>query len=150
VADPGNAGTLIRAAFASGAGAVVLAGGVDPSNPKVVRASAGAIFAGPVAVGADPVTAGEELRAGGYRLVGAVAHDGRPYDDVDLSGPIAVVLGNEAHGIAADLDAILDERVTIPLAGPVESLNVAMAGTVLCFEVLRQRRGNASRSLGGA
>ena len=67
-----------------------------------------------------------------------------PYDTVDLTGPVAVVLGNEAHGLPAHVLAAVDERVTIPMAGRSESLNVAMAGSVLCFESLRQRR--AARS----
>ncbi len=140
VADPGNAGTLIRAATAAGAGAVVVAGGVDPTNPKVVRSSAGAVF-GIAVVGADsPADAVERLGAAGYRLVGTVVDGGAPYDQADLTGPVAVVLGNEAHGLPDDLAAGLDVLLTIPMAGPTESLNVAMAGTVICFEVLRQRR----------
>lgn len=140
VADPGNAGTLIRAATAAGAGAVVVAGGVDPTHPKVVRSSAGAIF------GIDVVTAGssagaiDRLRDAGYELVGTIVDGGRPYDEADLTGPVALVLGNEAHGLPTDLIESLDQLLTIPMPGPTESLNVAMAGTVICFEVLRQRR----------
>ena len=140
LADPGNAGTLIRAAAASGAGAVVVAGGVDPTHPKVVRASAGALF------GIDVVAAGPildtvaRLRDAGYQVVGTVVADGLPYDEVDLTGPTAVVLGNEAHGLPPEVADRLDLLLTIPMPGPTESLNVAMAGTVICFEVLRQRR----------
>lgn len=141
VADPGNAGTLIRAAAASGAGAVVFAGGVDPTNPKVVRASAGALFGLPMAVASDPVDALRRLGEGGYRVVGTVVRDGAPYDTEDLTGPVAVVVGNEAHGLPPAVVDALDVAVTIPMAGATESLNVAMAGTVVCFEVLRQRRG---------
>ena len=64
----------------------------------------------------------------------------RAYDAVDLTGPVALVLGSEAHGLPAALDALVDDRLTIPMAGRSESLNVAMAGSVLCFESLRQRR----------
>lgn len=138
VADPGNAGTLIRAATAAGAGAVVFAGGVDPSSPKVVRASAGAVFAIPVLDAEDPSGAIDRLRADGFQIIGTVVREGRPYDQVDLSGPVALVLGNEAHGLPPDLETDLD--LTIPMAGGTESLNVAMAGTVVCFEILRQRR----------
>lgn len=140
LADPGNVGTLIRAAVASGAGAVIVAGGVDASHPKVVRSSAGTIFAIPVVGVAAPGEAVERLQAGGYQLVGTVADGGTPYDEADLTGAAAVVLGNEAHGLALEVAERLDLLVTIPMAGPAESLNVAMAGTVICFEVLRQRR----------
>jgi TrmH family RNA methyltransferase len=140
LADPGNVGTLLRAAVAAGAAAVVVAGGVDPTNPKVVRASAGAVFSVPVVSFADPATAVAGLRDAGYALVGTVVRDGEPYDRVRYDEATALVLGNEAHGLDADTAASLDRLVTIPMAGPTESLNVAMAGTVLCFEVLRQRR----------
>lgn len=140
VGDPGNAGTIVRAAVAAGAGAVVVAGGVDPSNPKVVRSSAGALFAVPVSVSDDPADALDSLGAAGYRIVGTVVRDGTPYDRADLGVPLAVVLGNEAHGLAPSLVERLDEAITIPMAGPTESLNVAMAGTIVCFEVLRRRR----------
>lgn len=142
VADPGNAGTLIRAATAAGAGAVVFAGGVDPTSPKVVRASAGAIFGVAVVGAATPGAAVDILRADGYQIIGTVVRDGRRYDQVDLSGPVALVLGNEAHGLPTELETDLD--LTIPMAGGTESLNVAMAGTVVCFEILRQRCGAES------
>ena len=140
VADPGNAGTLVRAAAAAGAGAVVVAGGVDPSSPKVVRASAGAVFGIDVVTASSATDALATLSASGYALAGTVVRDGAAYDTVDLTGPVAVVVGNEAHGLDPSLVDALDLAVTIPMAGPTESLNVAMAGTVICFEVLRQRR----------
>lgn len=145
VADPGNAGTLLRAAEAAGAAAVLFCGGsVDPCNPKCVRASAGALFHLPVAVGGEAEAVLERLGGAGVRTVATVVHGGTPYDDADLAGPVAIVLGNEAHGLPAGLVELVDTRVTIPMAGRSESLNVAMAGSVLCFESLRQRR-NASR-----
>ncbi|CAN5426861.1 RNA methyltransferase [soil metagenome] len=140
VSDPGNAGTLIRAAAAAGAGAVVVGGGVDPSSPKVVRSSAGSIFAVDVVDTLSAFDAVDRLRTLGYRTVGMVVRDGEPYDEVDLTGPLAVVVGNEARGLPVELVERMDRSVTIPMAGTTESLNVAMAGTVVCFEVLRQRR----------
>jgi TrmH family RNA methyltransferase len=137
---PGNTGTLIRAATAAGAGAVVVAGGVDPTNPKVVRSSAGALFGIDVVTAPSPAEAIERLAGAGYRIATTVVDGGEPYDRVDLLGPLALVLGSEAHGAAPDVVAAADVLVTIPMAGPTESLNVAMAGTVLCFEVLRQLR----------
>lgn len=140
VADPGNAGTLIRTATAAGAGAVAVAGGVDPTHPKVVRASAGAVFGVDVVTVGAPAEAVDRLRTEGFQLVGTAVDDGVPYDEADLTVPVAVVLGNEAHGLPEDLTAMLDLVLTIPMVGPTESLNVAMAGTVVCFEILRQRR----------
>ena len=118
----------------------MVAGGVDPTNPKVVRSSAGALFAIDVVVSPSPAAAIERLRADGYRITTTVVDGGEPYDEVSLLGPLALVLGSEAHGVDEDTAAAADLLVTIPMAGPTESLNVAMAGTVLCFEVLRQIR----------
>jgi RNA methyltransferase, TrmH family len=141
VADPGNAGTLLRTAEAAGAAAVVVAAGsVDPFGPKCVRASAGAVFRVPVVEVGDPGEALDRLAARGVRRLATVVAGGRPYDEVDLTGPVAVVLGNEAHGLDPAVAAGVDEAVTIPMAGRAESLNVGMAGAVLCFEVVRQRR----------
>jgi TrmH family RNA methyltransferase len=137
---PGNVGTLIRAAAGAGAVAVICAGGVDPTSPKVVRASAGSWFGIDVVPHDDPLAVVERLRGDGWRVAAAVAHGGEPYDDADLAAPIALVLGSEAHGPGPDVEAASDLRVTIPLVGPAESLNVAMAGTLLCFEVARRGR----------
>jgi TrmH family RNA methyltransferase len=137
VADPGNAGTLLRSAEAAGASAVWAgAGSVDLYAPKVVRASAGALFHVPVRDGDGPT----ELRAAGLTVLGTSAGAGIPYERADLSGPCALVLGNEAHGLDPAWQAVVDKWVTIPMAGRAESLNVAMAGTLLCFEAARQRR----------
>jgi TrmH family RNA methyltransferase len=132
IADPGNAGTIIRSAEAAGVDAVVLTpGSVDPYNPKVVRASAGSLFRVPV------VEATLESLAE-FRRLGTSSHRGDVYTDPVYHGRVAVVVGNEAHGLADD--AAVDHWLTIPHAGPAESLNVAMAATVLVFEVARQRR----------
>jgi len=139
VSDPGNAGTLLRSAEAAGAHAVVLGeGSVDAYNPKAVRASAGAVLGVPVAEGVNAVEILEALGRRGVKRVGAVAVSGEPYDSVDFRGPTALVLGHEARGLIDDLP--LDALVTIPMSGRAESLNVAMAGTVLLFEVSRRRR----------
>lgn len=137
VRDPGNAGTVLRTADASGADAVVCCGGtVDPYNPKTVRASAGSLFHVPVVVYHDTVAALDALAA--YRRVGAVVRGGQEYTDYDWTQPTALVLGNEAAGLAGDLP--LDVHVVIPMEGRAESLNVGMACAVLCFEAQRQRR----------
>jgi len=140
LADPGNAGTLLRSAEASGAAAILLSdGSVDAYNPKVVRASAGAIFGIPVLEGWSAVEALDVLGQQGRQRLAADARTGTRYDEVDFTVATAVVLGNEAHGLPSDLDAHLDGRVTVPMYGAAESLNVAMAGVVLCFESARQR-----------
>jgi TrmH family RNA methyltransferase len=134
ISDPGNLGTIIRVAEASGADAVALtAGSVDPTNPKVVRSSAGALFHVPVIVGATLADA----RSAGLRVVGTSSHLGAAHTATDLHSPVALVLGNEAHGLPDDAD--VDDWVTIPHRGRAESLNVAMAAAVLCFEAARQR-----------
>jgi TrmH family RNA methyltransferase len=141
VTDPGNAGTLVRAAEAAGAGAVVAtAGTTDLFGPKTVRASAGAVFHVPLVVGNDAAEVLDDLASTGHRRVATRVDGGVPYDSVALDRPVALIVGNEAHGLPAELEAHVDDWVTIPMAGRSESLNVAMAGSVLCFEALRQRR----------
>ena len=139
--DPGNAGTVIRSAEAAGVGAVVCCGeSVDVFAPKCVRASAGSLFHVPVVNEGDPVAVLDQLGSWGKQRLGTVARDGVPYDEVDLTQPVALVLGNEAHGLPVAVDACLDGRLTIPMRGRSESLNVGMAAAVLCFEAARQRR----------
>ncbi len=140
VSDPGNLGTLVRSAEAAGATGVVLVGNtVDPWSPKTVRASAGAIFHVPV----WQVDSLDTLSAVGVRLLGTTSHDSLGVShpesiyDADVSGLIGIVLGNEAHGLPADV--AVDSWITIEHAGRSESLNVAMAGTVLAMHVARSR-----------
>lgn len=133
IADPGNAGTIIRSAEAAGADAVVFTpGSVDPFNSKVVRATAGSLFRVPV-VAADLA----DVKRAGLGLWATSSHHGTPYTQAALTERVAVVMGNEAHGVPDD--APVDGWLTIPHAGAAESLNVAMAATVLAFEVARQR-----------
>lgn len=144
VADPGNAGTLLRVAEAAGASAVVsCADAVDLWNPKCVRASAGALFRVPVLAAGDATEALSRLRGAGMTVLATTLDDAVGLDDVDLSGDVAVLLGNEAHGLPDDVVAGADVAVRIPMAGRVESLNVAMTGTVIAFEAARQRRAAA-------
>jgi TrmH family RNA methyltransferase len=141
VSDPGNAGTLLRAAEAAGAAAVLFCGAsVDPTNAKCVRASAGALFHVEWAEGGDAVAMVGALRAAGVRSAASVVRGGRPYDSADLRGPLALFVGSEAHGLPPAVAEAVDLPLTIPMVGRSESLNVAMAGTVICFEALRQRR----------
>lgn len=143
VGDPGNLGTMLRSAEAAGADAVVLtAGSVDPYSPKVVRSSAGALFHVPVVVASL-----EQVAASGLVLAGTSSHQhpGRTvvaYTAADLTGRVALVMGNEAAGLPDEWDdetGPIDRWLTIPHRGRSESLNVAMAATLLVFEAARQR-----------
>lgn len=141
VRDPGNAGAVIRAAEAAGAGGLVSCGtSVDLYNPKTVRASAGALFYLPVVAGGAAEEVLDVMGRWGMRRLGAVARGGEDYTVADLTGPVALVLGNEARGLAPDVAAALDGTISVPMAGRTESLNVAMAAAVVCFEAARQRR----------
>jgi RNA methyltransferase, TrmH family len=142
VRDPGNAGTLIRSAEAAGAhGVIFCRGSVDVTNPKTVRASAGALFHVPVVEGCDPQEVLGVLGDRGLMRIAAVAHGGERPDRVDLSGPLALVFGNEASGLPSAVLAGVDTRVTIPMPGRSESLNLGMAASILLYEARRQRAG---------
>lgn len=154
VRDPGNLGTVVRSAEAAGGQAVICCeGSVDPFGPKAVRASAGSVFRMGLVDGGEPEEVLEHMGTWGVRRLGTQADGGQPYDRADLTARTAFVLGNEAHGLPAGLERHLDGTVTIPMAGRIESLNVAMAATVLCFEAARQRRlieGQTARPTDGA
>jgi RNA methyltransferase, TrmH family len=143
IRDPGNAGTLIRGAEAAGAVGVVLAGSsVDVTSPKVVRSTAGALFHLPVLTNSDLDVVLATFAEWGVSTWGTAVLPGRSvaYDEADLTGPTALLLGNEAHGLSEATLAAMDGMVHIPMAGRTESLNVSMAAAVLCFEAARQRR----------
>lgn len=141
VADPGNAGTLVRAAEAAGAAGVVFAGSsTDPFGPKAVRAAAGSVLRLPVVEAVDTTEALGQLRVAGRRLVATVATGGSTPEALALTGPVAVLVGSEAHGLPDEVVALADDLLTIPLEPGVESLNAAVAGAVVLFEVARQRR----------
>jgi TrmH family RNA methyltransferase len=141
VRDPGNAGTIVRSCAAVGVDALFLGDAtVDIYNPKFVRATAGAIFNLPFARNVEIRWLLEEL--GGLNL-NRIAADPRGevvYDQVDFRRPSALILGNEAWGVAPEITESADVVVSIPMNESVESLNVGMAATVLLFEAARQRR----------
>jgi TrmH family RNA methyltransferase len=144
--DPGNVGTLVRSADAAGASGVVLVGeGVDPFHPKVVRASAGAIFrALTLQCSRDELLAWSSSH--GVRSFATVLRGGMDPRQAPLQEPCAVWIGSEARGLSGETLAHLPDRVSIPMASSVESLNAAVAGSLLLFEGLYQR----SHSSGGA
>ncbi|MGM0384508.1 MAG: TrmH family RNA methyltransferase [Actinomycetota bacterium] len=136
VADPGNAGTLIRIADAAGADAVVVCrGGVEVTSPKVVRASAGSLFHLPVVTGAGFGDAVAAARSGGLQVIGADAGANTSVFSLgrELARPTAWVFGNEAHGLSAAEGALCDLLASIPIHGRAESLNVAAAAAVCLY-----------------
>jgi TrmH family RNA methyltransferase len=141
IRDPGNAGTVLRAADAFGADALVTtAGSVDLESPKAVRASAGSLFHLPVVAGADwPALAGA-LRERGLALIGADPHAPVTVERAPLERPCALVLGNEAYGLPERVRADLDHLVRLPQYGRAESLNLAAAAAVLLYECARRQR----------
>lgn len=137
--DPGNLGTLLRAAAGAGVSAVYLTpGSVDPWNAKVVRAGMGAHFRLPLLPLDDAMQ--EALRERLPRRAVARAGASLAYDRFDWTGPAALVIGGEAEGVSEELAAWGTADVAIPLAADVESLNAAVAGAVILFEAARQRR----------
>lgn len=133
IADPGNTGTVIRLADAMGADAVLLAGdGVDPHNGKAVRATAGSLFHLPIARERDPAAAVAAMRAAGLQILATAADGEVDLDTADelLARPTAWLLGNEAHGLGPELTAAADHRVSIPIRGRAESLNLAGAAAI--------------------
>jgi RNA methyltransferase, TrmH family len=141
VRDPGNAGTIVRSCAAVGVDALFLGDTtVDVYNPKFVRATAGAIFNLPFARNVEIPWLLEELGALNLNRVAADPRGEVVYDQVDFKRPSALILGNEAWGVAPEIAESADAVVSIPMKESVESLNVGMAATVLLFEAARQRR----------
>jgi TrmH family RNA methyltransferase len=141
VADPGNAGTLVRSAEIFGFERLVFGqGGVEPHNPKVVRAAMGALFRVRLAT-ASPGELVAAARRAGYTLVASAA-DGDSVDDFRFPERVAIAIGNERHGVAGWLPE-WDARVAIPQAGRGESLNAAIAGSILFYAFSKQFRASA-------
>jgi len=148
VQDPGNLGTILRSAEAFGAdGVIALPGTVSAWNPKAVRASAGSVFRLPL-VAASVADCFTNLREAGVHILTTTVRAARPADLVDLTIPIALIFGNEGNGVPATVAELADEAVTIPCPGPVESLNAAVAASVMLYEAARQRREQEFKLLG--
>jgi TrmH family RNA methyltransferase len=146
VRDPGNAGTIIRSADAAGVSAVIFSGqSVDPFNPKALRASAGSVFHVPVCV--SPLEdALAFFSAAGARPLATVVRGGESHREQDFSVPTVVVIGNEATGLDDETVARCDARITISMAGRSESLNAAIAASLIAFEACYQRQDAISSS----
>ncbi|MFD1954352.1 TrmH family RNA methyltransferase [Paenibacillus thailandensis] len=139
VRDPGNVGTIIRGADAAGADAVVLGKGcVDLYNPKTVRSTMGSLFHLPV-VEADLAELLPQAKARGIKLVGTSLQARHTCYSYDWKQPSWMLFGSENDGLSPSSLEAVDEAVIIPMKGKAESLNVAMAATVLLYEALRQR-----------
>ena len=143
--DPGNAGTVVRAADAAGAGGVLLTGdSVDPYNGKCVRASAGSLFHLPVSVGDRVEDDLPALRAAGLQVLAADGHADLDLDEAAdtglLAAPTAWVFGNEAWGLPEQTRALADAVVKVPIHGRAESLNLATAAAVCLYASARAHR----------
>lgn len=145
VRDPGNAGTIIRAADAAGADAVIFAGNsIDPFHPKVVRSTTGSLFHLPIAIAGDLASTLELARSAGLQIFAADVGgdeltDAR--DDGSLARPAAWLFGNEAHGLTDESRALADRSLKVPIYGAAESMNLATAASVCLYQsAFEQRR----------
>ena len=142
VQDPGNLGAIVRVAEAAGATGFVAAGGsANPFGWKALRGSMGSALRLPIASETSADEAVADARRHGCRVIAAVPREGRPLFDVDLSGPIAVLIGSEGQGLTRELTEAADDRVTIPMQAPVESLNAAVTAALIVYQARRQRTG---------
>jgi TrmH family RNA methyltransferase len=143
VQDPGNLGTMIRTAAAAGASGLWLtADSVDLDHPKVLRASAGQWFRLNMAVSPDLKNTVKQCQQAGMQVVATLPTASLTYWQVDWCKPSLILMGNEGAGLSADLAAMADTQVKIPLAPGVESLNVAIAAALMLYEAQRQRTSN--------
>ena len=145
VQDPGNLGALVRSAEAGGVTGMLVctsgrSGAANPFSWKALRGSMGSVLRLPVAAGMRMEDAVESLRSSGARLIAAVPRGGADPDALDWRGHVGLVVGGEGPGLPEDLAERCDEHVTLPMAPPVESLNVAVAGGILVYAARRQRR----------
>ena len=139
--DPGNLGTMIRAGEGAGiTGLVMTANTVDIYNPKTIRSTMGSVFRVPFCYVGDMKTALVLAGKKGITTYAAHLKGEAPYDKEDYSGGAAIIIGNEGKGISFETAKAADKLVKIPMKGEVESLNAAVAATVLMYEVARQRR----------
>ncbi len=146
VRDPGNAGTVIRTADAVGARGVVLAGhSVDPYNDKTVRATVGSLWHLPLALVDDPAECVRQARAAGLVVLAADGAGETDLFEAEAGGlldqPVAWLFGNEAWGLPEDLAALADHRVSIPIPGRAESLNLSTAAAICLYASARAAHG---------
>jgi TrmH family RNA methyltransferase len=146
VQDPGNLGAIVRVAEAAGATGVIAAGvSANPFGWKALRGSMGSALRLPIVSEMTAEEAVADAASHGCRVIAAVPRDGRSVFDIDLSGPIAILIGGEGQGLSQAVIDRADERVTIPMQAPVESLNAAVTAALLLYEAYRQRSTNGER-----
>ena len=137
--DPGNLGSIIRSAVATGVDNLWLSNdSVDIHNPKVLRASVGEWFRLPIATNQNLAEVVTQHKQAGIQVIATTSNANKSYWDLDFTRPSLLLLGNEGAGLSEELIALADERVMIPLANEVESLNVAVATALLLYEAKRQ------------
>jgi TrmH family RNA methyltransferase len=139
--DPGNLGTIIRTAVATGVEQLWLSqDSVEIDHPKVIRASAGEWFRLPMGVATDLSSLVKKYQSQGLQIVATAPQAQRDYWDLDFTAPTLLVLGNEGAGLSSSLLALADQQAKIPLLNQVESLNVAIAASIILYEIQRQNR----------
>lgn len=140
IQDPGNLGALVRVAEAAGGGGVCLGSGtVDPAHPRALRASAGSLLRLPLVLAADPCSVHRDLDPAPWVLLDP--HHGEDLYRAELPERLVLIVGSEGAGATAELGRVAERRVRVPMAPPVESLNVAVAAGVVLFELARRQRG---------
>jgi TrmH family RNA methyltransferase len=140
IQDPGNLGSLLRSAEAFGVKAVLVsAGSAFPFSPKVMRSSSGAVLRLPISEIQDVTGILDQLKKQNYRMLAAVGGKNQDFRSVEYSGKLALWVGNEGRGLPDSVLAGADQKIAIPLAPPVDSLNVAMAASIILCEAARQR-----------
>lgn len=135
---PGNLGAILRSADGAGADGVISVGGTDLFNPNVIRASVGTVFSVPIAA-ASATDARRWIGEHGIRIVAALVDAERLHTEVDLTGPLAIVLGSEAEGLSPAWRGADVVPVRLPMLGIADSLNVSVAAAILLYEARRQR-----------
>ncbi|MCM1266924.1 MAG: RNA methyltransferase [Bacteroidales bacterium] len=139
--DPGNLGTIFRTAEAAGADGVIMSGGTaDLYSPKTIRATMGSVYRVPFLYAESLLPVMETLRRHGVRVFAAHLSGKADYDAFDYRAGTAFLVGNEGRGLKEKTAAAADERIRLPMEGKVESLNAAVASSVLLYEAYRQRR----------
>ncbi|MGY0372564.1 TrmH family RNA methyltransferase [Clostridium sp. JNZ J1-5] len=138
VQDPGNMGTIIRSAHASGAlGVIVTRGTVDLYNDKTLRSTMGSIFNIPV-IEDNSFENIKKLKDNGFKFIVSSLDTNNNFYDIDLTGKVVICIGNEGNGISDEIYRIGDEKVKIPMPGGAESLNAAVAASIMMYEIVRQ------------
>lgn len=139
VQDPGNLGTIIRTAHAAGVDGIILTKGtVDIYNDKSIRSTMGSLFYVPIIQEDEDLSFTKKLKDEGFSLVATSLQESKDFFESDLKGKIILSVGNEGNGISEEVFELADKKVKIPMPGGAESLNVAIATSIILFEKVRQ------------